>query len=745
MTISIAEPDLSFGSWEQDSAMGDHLSMLNGTRSSLQSFAELQHRASSTCLGFEAPAFSGATEPSDTSTTRPIPRPCSSATIKSFYDPKRSPLAISQQTSATSIRDFALRKGCAEISEPLMEEEFVFPEPPRLAEHPEIAKRLSELERDGPQALQLDFTKLFPTPLRTPGPLLSPTRLTHSPSTLSLISEHTTAPPPPPEMLSSASNVVIGQAPSKIDSSHELVPERKASLASRSNTPSQTFSSATMTPPTVTRRITQPEDRPMSWVDMDDETDHNSAETGTVSVVAATSPRLRSKPPSQRSNDSRRQSTHSISSAQLSAASSGRVSTISRQPSATSEPKALAQAWADRTNAQDPAATIRPPSKRVLRQSAQRLFLGSDLQIQSILELSSSDEDESSDETSTAQTSLSTPDDDDYEAKTSFRRNPRGGSKSNSRSSSTAQPARAPLLRTIDLPHISMPTYHRSQSEPVSHYPARTSSRKVEASSPMRDRPDHNAPVRRPPPGRSEESINSRSSWLDLQPPAGPVKEIKSIMRTHHSHDRIRNHPAVSHPRPGLPERRLFYSDKIHSVLGPDAPRSTDQHQRTASSSGKDAKQTSRPVLHRSQDSLSKPRVSFDIDLAPMERGSGPPTSQVAPTSPATSPLRSALIASNSSKAAERLGAIPRSAFSNDAHKVPSQPLAYGCGYGQSRPYRSGYGRMRPTTTSASGAYLPMYGGTTLDNARRIATSAAAWNARRGTQLWDAAAVGTAM
>lgn len=43
----------------------------------------------------------------------------SSSTLRSHYDPKKSPLSISQQTSASSARDMALRKGFAPISSPL--------------------------------------------------------------------------------------------------------------------------------------------------------------------------------------------------------------------------------------------------------------------------------------------------------------------------------------------------------------------------------------------------------------------------------------------------------------------------------------------------------------------------------------------------------------------------------------------------------------------------------------------------
>ncbi|KAL2040970.1 hypothetical protein N7G274_006428 [Stereocaulon virgatum] len=52
----------------------------------------------------------------------PIPqarRAGSAGTLRSHYDSTKSPLAISQQTSASSARDRALRKGCPEISSPL--------------------------------------------------------------------------------------------------------------------------------------------------------------------------------------------------------------------------------------------------------------------------------------------------------------------------------------------------------------------------------------------------------------------------------------------------------------------------------------------------------------------------------------------------------------------------------------------------------------------------------------------------
>ena len=46
----------------------------------------------------------------------------SSSTLQSYYDPLKSPLSVSQQTSASSARDMALRKGCKPIAGPLMQD-----------------------------------------------------------------------------------------------------------------------------------------------------------------------------------------------------------------------------------------------------------------------------------------------------------------------------------------------------------------------------------------------------------------------------------------------------------------------------------------------------------------------------------------------------------------------------------------------------------------------------------------------
>ena len=79
----------------------------------------LRHQPSSPLLGESFAKVSPAT---DSLSESPSPRPHfygSSSTLRSHYDPTKSPLCVSQQTSASSARDMALRKGLPQISSPL--------------------------------------------------------------------------------------------------------------------------------------------------------------------------------------------------------------------------------------------------------------------------------------------------------------------------------------------------------------------------------------------------------------------------------------------------------------------------------------------------------------------------------------------------------------------------------------------------------------------------------------------------
>lgn len=75
----------------------------------------LRGKASSTLLGARY-GEDGATDTS--SVRRHMRHEDSSSTLKSYYDRNKAPLAISQQTSASSARDMALRKGCPPVIPP---------------------------------------------------------------------------------------------------------------------------------------------------------------------------------------------------------------------------------------------------------------------------------------------------------------------------------------------------------------------------------------------------------------------------------------------------------------------------------------------------------------------------------------------------------------------------------------------------------------------------------------------------
>ncbi|KAI9846250.1 MAG: hypothetical protein M1837_004239 [Sclerophora amabilis] len=153
------------------------------------SFSRRGSRASSEVLSPEllrnTAISSAATEPDG---ARRIPSSESISTLRSFYDRKRSPLAVSQQTSASSARDLALRKGCPPIAETNLDRTTTTPPvttAPRSERDPH--KGPQKLQKKKPR--QLDFAKLFPKPRTARTELISPLGLTHSPSSMSLASD----------------------------------------------------------------------------------------------------------------------------------------------------------------------------------------------------------------------------------------------------------------------------------------------------------------------------------------------------------------------------------------------------------------------------------------------------------------------------------------------------------------------------------------------------------------------------
>jgi hypothetical protein len=107
----------------------------------------------------------------------------SSSTLRSYYDRKKLPLAVSQQTSASSARDFALRKGCPSVI-PNLQADLSCPCPLKAG-----IISLTSKKANKKRPTHLDFSMLFPKPLPRSGPLLSPQRYTNSPPPLSATSE----------------------------------------------------------------------------------------------------------------------------------------------------------------------------------------------------------------------------------------------------------------------------------------------------------------------------------------------------------------------------------------------------------------------------------------------------------------------------------------------------------------------------------------------------------------------------
>jgi hypothetical protein len=78
----------------------------------------IHQKASSQLLGNQHYESSPDSESRADTTTQSLRGYKSSSTLRSYYDPQKIPLSISQQTSNSSARDFALRKGCPPVVSP---------------------------------------------------------------------------------------------------------------------------------------------------------------------------------------------------------------------------------------------------------------------------------------------------------------------------------------------------------------------------------------------------------------------------------------------------------------------------------------------------------------------------------------------------------------------------------------------------------------------------------------------------
>ncbi|KAL9598265.1 MAG: hypothetical protein Q9219_004624 [cf. Caloplaca sp. 3 TL-2023] len=141
----------------------------------------LQNQASSPLLGERF--FKGS--PGTNSTTNsPSPRPHfygSSSTLRSYYDPAKSPLSISQQTSASSARDMALRKGYPSISSPLSQDVSSDIAPSAIGN----GQRSATDHDTNKGAAHIDLSTFSPKHQSPVMPVLSPDAKSKSPSQLS--------------------------------------------------------------------------------------------------------------------------------------------------------------------------------------------------------------------------------------------------------------------------------------------------------------------------------------------------------------------------------------------------------------------------------------------------------------------------------------------------------------------------------------------------------------------------------
>lgn len=110
----------------------------------------------------------------------------SSSTLQSYYDSSKSPLYISQQTSASSARDMALRKGYPSITGPAPKVSDVTGAPKSQIGEGTVKSK----KRPKQLNLQLDLPSPLPKPDGPVQPVLSPNNIVRSPSPASITSGH---------------------------------------------------------------------------------------------------------------------------------------------------------------------------------------------------------------------------------------------------------------------------------------------------------------------------------------------------------------------------------------------------------------------------------------------------------------------------------------------------------------------------------------------------------------------------
>ncbi|OCK84969.1 hypothetical protein K432DRAFT_82468 [Lepidopterella palustris CBS 459.81] len=149
----------------------------------------LHPRPSSNLLGRAYNEEAGRSGSITSSISRRIHGQTSSSTLRSYYDAGKSPLAVSQQTSASAVRDMALRKGHKTVADVPAPTNYSTPNL-GIKDDKESAKKQSRRNKPA----RLDLSKLFPRPKGQNGnagaTLLSPTKFVASPAPMSATSEY---------------------------------------------------------------------------------------------------------------------------------------------------------------------------------------------------------------------------------------------------------------------------------------------------------------------------------------------------------------------------------------------------------------------------------------------------------------------------------------------------------------------------------------------------------------------------
>ena len=167
-------------------------SHMSASQSSRPPSHAMSRHGSSPLLGDDA-AVGSTQSPSDyfISDTSPRPRPrhaTSLSTLRSYYDRAKSPLSVTQQTSASSSRDMALRKGVPPISRSMTMNHMERPDIPQRTH----SRNHSAQSKASDGSKVSVTTKVAGTPRRRPSIHDPPTLHPHIPPTFS----HAVSPPP---------------------------------------------------------------------------------------------------------------------------------------------------------------------------------------------------------------------------------------------------------------------------------------------------------------------------------------------------------------------------------------------------------------------------------------------------------------------------------------------------------------------------------------------------------------------